>query len=200
MVNLDKITLCSFQPRAVYDEILKNGIYRLTKDNFFKYTNIEKSYKHYHQLEKYERIKKKSKLPFYPNTMPIWGWYKDEFPTGFKEVAPFLYEGVLERVRKNSWGEYEELVGLFLSVPKNEVYLTNFQNWDFFLFSERNDDNLKNFNNWTQEEQDWYLADVAEAEHYFSKIEEIDGDVKVQGILTEIRKDMIIHVLEESVN
>lgn len=192
---LEKIRLCSFQPREVYDEILKKDIYRLSTKDFLAYTNIENSYKHFHEHEKYKLLMKRSGLEFKPDTMPIWGWYKDEFPGGFKEVSAHLYKDVLQRDKEKNSGEYKEMVGLILEIPKNEVYLTHFHYWDSYLFSERHDEGIEEFDNWTQEEQGWYLAEIAEAEYYLSKIDDIQGDVKVQGIFTEIRKDMITEVL-----
>lgn len=190
------ITVCSFQPRAVYEEILSTGVYRLTTEDFVKYAEIETSYPHYHKMEKYERLMKKSGLNFRPHTMPIWAWHKED---NGETVSADLYEGALERARKMHLNEndYVEMVGLFLEVSPKEVYLTNFLHWDFYLFSERHDTDLENFDSWTQEEKGWYLADIAEADYYFSKLDEIDGDVKVQAILPEIRKDMIVHVMEE---
>lgn len=194
---MDTITLVSFQAKAVYEAILRDGVYRLSKEDFLGFVNAESNYEHYHKTEKYERLMKKSGLDFAKGTMPLWAWYKEEFPTGFQEVALSLYEGTLERARKNCLGEYKEMVGLQLEVPKNEVYLTNFLNWEYFLFTEINNTHIESFNDWTQEQQGWYLADLAEADYHFSKIEEIEGDVKVQAIFPEIRMDMISGVLEE---
>jgi hypothetical protein len=89
------------------------------------------------------------------------------------------------------------MVGLFLQVPKKEVFLTNFINWDSYLFSERDTVDIDNYDNWSQEEQGWYQACIAEENYYFSKLNELDGEVKVQAIFPEIRKEMITSVLEE---
>lgn len=151
---MKKITLCSFQPRSVYEEILKCGTYQLSIKDFLLYSGIEKSYIHYHKGEKYERLMKKSGLSFYPNTMPIWAWHKDEFSRGICEVTPLLYKGVLERIRKNTPDNYEERVGIFLEVQESEEY-------------------------------------------YFSKIDDIHGNVKVQEILPQLKKEWIVEVLEE---
>jgi hypothetical protein len=198
MNALDTITLCTFQPRAVYEEIMRNGQYRLTREDFVKYKEKEQVYKPHRIPEKYERLMKKSNLSFHPDTMPIWGWYKDEFITGFQKVSPPLFEGVFERARKNRHGDGKEMVGLFVEMPKHEVFLTNFEHWDHFLYIERHDDDVEHFEQWTQEQQGWYLADVAEEDYYFSRLAEIEGDVKVQGIFPEIRKDRIVEIIEES--
>lgn len=190
----ETITLCTFQPRAVYDEILKTGVYWLSRAAYDRYKG-KTEYAPYRRQEKYERLMQASGLPF-DGTMPIWAWHKED---GGKPVTPELYANALANARRNARSnqDYPEMVGLFLEVQPDEVFLSNFYNWECYLFSERHTEDDKDFENWTQEQQGWYLAELAEEEHYFGKIGEIEGPVQTQGILSEIRKEMIAFVLEE---
>jgi hypothetical protein len=195
-LEVEMITLCTFKPRTVYDEILEKGVYRLSKSDFLKEYNSRKQYEPFHILDKYERLIEYSGLDIMNGTgMPIWAWHKNE---NGEIVTPETFKNALEAPRTQISGEkYVEMVGLFLQVPRKEVFLTNFVNWDFYLFSERNTTDIDNYDNWSQEEQGWYQACIAEENYYFSKLNEIEGEVKVQAIFPEIRKEMITFLLEE---
>lgn len=190
----ETITLCTFQPRAVYDEILKTGVYRLSRVAYNTFKG-KTEYIPYRRQEKYERLMQASGLLF-DDTMPIWAWHKEE---GGKPVTPDMYKNALAIARRNDLPNEKspEMVGMFLEVQPEEVYLTNFYNWDCYMFCERHIEDAKGFANWSQEEQGWYLAELAEEDYHFAKIRDIEGPVQTQGILSEIRKEMITFVLKE---
>lgn len=196
MTETNTVILCSFQKRAVYDEILKNGQYQLTRATYEANTQHISEYTPYRRLEKYERLMTHSGLHFPFGTLPIWAWYKDEFANGIHHVSRERYAGVLQRQRQAAGDQMPEIVGLLLEIPKSEIHLTNLYHWDAFLFSEIHDD--QDFANWTQEQQGWFLADLAEAENHFSQLHETHGAVRVQAIFPVIRRDMIRDVLFEN--
>lgn len=189
------LTVCSFQTRSVYDQIMKTGRYQLTRADYDRNTQHVNEYKPYRRMEKYERLMKHSGLPFPPGTLPIWAWYKDEFRDGIHPVSRDRYAGVLQRQRQNNGDEMPETVGMLLEIPERDVFLTNLYHWDAFLFSETHD--APDFEKWSQEQQGGYLADIAQAEYHFSQLPDTHGAVRVQAIFPEIRRDMIRDALFE---
>lgn len=193
---LTYVTLCSFQTRDVYNEILEHGRYQLSRKIYDK--NMENAiiYEPYRRIEKYQRLMAHSGLDFSADTLPMWAWYTDAFPDGIQLVSKERYEGVLQRERQNNGDTTPEIVGLLLRVPKTEIHLSNLYHWDAYLFSEVYD--APNFDEWPQEQQGWYLADLAQAEYHFKKMQEINDSSPTQAILPEIRRDMIFDVLFET--
>lgn len=196
MQTTETILLCTFQQRSVYDDIIKNGYYRLPREKFLIHADVENRYAPHRILEKYDRLIEKSGLPCAKEgTMPLWGWYKED---GGKPVTPEIYEGMFARARQLGYKHEEEpeMVVLFLRIPKEEVYLTNFMYWEFYLYSEA-DVGIKDFTGWTKEEKESYFEGIDEENAYFSRLDDIEGPVQVQGIFPEIRQDMIEQVLFE---
>lgn len=164
----------TFQPKAVYEEIMLNGSYScdITKSRLYSEGNEFK--RAYDWLR--EKMEEKIEAP-QASSYPVWVWYKWKS----RNVKPDL------RCAEFKYRSEDEFL-IELDIPDKDVLLSDFDDWGTIL----NDGIISE----DEKELDWFYDEASDAEREafqrdnWNKVFSSDGEF-VQGCIWQIRKEWV---------